>query len=119
MRKKTFRHILLTLLTLLGISWTGKQMYQKNQARPLKKNIWGEWTLFLEQSHIKKHLKISQDGELFIDFRKIEGITLSSSKHSFVFRDHFGYRMELFQDATGAATFYDEADDKEYRAERH
>ena len=118
MRKSSLWRFLIGMLTLLGISWTGAQLKNKKYAKIKQKHLSGTWTIHSKTETNKKELKITKDGVIFIDHRKIDGKIIQSSEEYLLYHDHFGYRLELFENSDGQLTFYDEAGDKYYLAEK-
>lgn len=78
----------------------------------------GTWKIFLRKNLIQKELSITPQGDVYLDTVKVKGKIIHSSKHYFLFKDHYGYNLELFKNDDGHFVFYDEADDQLYDVEK-
>lgn len=55
---------------------------------------------------------------IYLNQKLLDGKTAMSTEEKWVYYDHFGYKLILQRSLNDAVTFFDEADNKLYRAER-
>lgn len=83
-----------------------------NDQQPLSPFL-GTW-LSQETDQKQMLLKITQEGEFFINDHPLVGNITSVSKQQLVFTDHFGYELIAKRHADNTLSFYDDADEREY-----